>query len=502
MENKYFYITTTLPYVNADPHIGHALEYVQADVIARYHRLLGKEVFFNTGADEHGLKIYREAIAQNKTPKDFCDIYAARFDKLKEDLGLSYNNFIRTTDAHHIAAAQEFWRCCFSNGDIYKKIYKVKYCVGCELEKTDSELIEGKCPLHPNKELEIIEEENYFFRWSKYQTRLLELYKGNTEFVLPKERFNEIISFVENGLQDFSISRLKNKMPWGVEVPDDPDHIMYVWFDALINYISAIGWPDNMENFNKWWPVFQIAGKDNLRQQAAMFQAMLMSAGLPNSKQILIHGFITSGGQKMSKSLGNVINPLDLVKKYGTEAVRYYLLAEFPTMKDGDFSIEKFEAKYNADLANGLGNLIARTLTMAMKLNKLNEDEKMKDIFGIENYWNEYLGLMKKLFLNEALFTVNKLINKCDGLIAEVKPWELIKNGDIEKAKEILVMILETIRHIGWMIKPFLPSISDKIFNALGILEIEKDKNLQIAKEWGSVNFRELKKMDILFPRL
>ena len=311
-----FYITTTLPYVNADPHIGFALEIIQADVVARYQASLGKEVFFNTGSDEHGLKICRKAQEEKMDPQAYCDIYAKKFDDLKNALNLSYNNFIRTTDEHHIKAAQEFWRLCDANGDIYKKKYRVKYCVGCELEKTESELKDERCPSHQNLELEIIEEENYFLKYSKYQKPLLDLYNKNPDFVVPESKNREIKEFTKRGLEDFSISRLKEKMPWGVPVPGDDKHVMYVWFDALVNYISCLGWPENKKNFKAFWPGLQVAGKDNLRQQSSMWQAMLLSAGLPSSNQIFIHGHILANGQKMSKSLGNVVNPFDMVKKY------------------------------------------------------------------------------------------------------------------------------------------------------------------------------------------
>ncbi|MCU0680562.1 MAG: methionine--tRNA ligase, partial [Planctomycetes bacterium] len=366
-DKKNFYITTTLPYVNAEPHIGFAAEIVRADVIARYQRNLGKTVFFNTGTDEHGLKIYNKAQENNLEPQKYCDEYAAKFDNLKQALNLSYNSFIRTTDEHHLKAAQEFWRLCEQNGDIYKKTYSAKYCVGCELEKTDSELDHGRCPLHPDKDLEVIEEENYFFRFSKYQEKLLELYQNNASFVLPDFRLKEIKNFVEAGLNDFSISRLKSKMPWGVPVPGDENQVMYVWFDALVNYISCLGWPDNKNQFNEYWPVIQVAGKDNLRQQSAIWQAMLLSAGLKPSQQILIFGFITANGQKMSKSLGNTIDPYEVITKYGTDPLRYYLLSEIKVFYDSDFSYEKFDKLYNADLANGLGNLVARVSNLLEK---------------------------------------------------------------------------------------------------------------------------------------
>src|SRR3989344_2999923 len=267
---KKYYITTTIPYVNAEPHIGFALEIVQADVLARYHRLLSEEVVHNFGTDEHGLKIYRKALEQRKDPQEYCDEYAVKFDQLKKILNLDYTNFMRTTDPHHVSAAQEFWKLCFNNGDIYKKNYKIKYCVGCELEKTDSELKDGKCEFHPNLELEVYEEENYFFRFSKYQKPLLEFYEKNPEFVVPQGKYNEIKEFVRRGPEDFSVSRLKAKMPWGIDVPGDPDHVMYVWFDALVNYISTLGWPKDKKNFESFWPGVQTAGKDNLRQQTAI----------------------------------------------------------------------------------------------------------------------------------------------------------------------------------------------------------------------------------------
>ena len=328
MTKKNYYITTTLPYVNADPHIGLALEVVQADVLARYQRLLGNNVLYNFGTDEHGLKIYRKAKESKKDPQKYVDEYAKKFENLKKALNLSYDNFIRTTDEDHVKATQEFWKICDKNGFIYKKNYKSKYCVGCELEKTDSELVDGKCPTHPTLELEIIEEENYFFKFSSFQKELLKLYKDDLDFVVPSFRHKEIETFVSKGLRDFSISRLKKKLPWGIPVPDDPEHVMYVWFDALINYISTIGWPNDKKEFNEWWPVIQVAGKDNLRQQSAIWQAMLLSVELPTSKQIFIHGFISTGGQKISKSLGNVVDPYKLVEGYGTDPLRYYLLSK------------------------------------------------------------------------------------------------------------------------------------------------------------------------------
>lgn len=465
---KSFYITTTLPYVNAEPHIGFALEIVQADVITRYNKLLGNEVIFNFGTDEHGLKIYRKALEQGKSPQEYCDEYAAKWSKLKEALNLSYTNFIRTTDKHHIEATQEFWKRCLKNGDIKKKNYKTKYCVGCELEKTDSELANGKCPIHPNLELEVIEEENYFFRFSKYQQPLLDFYEKNPDFVIPRAKYNEIKAFVKNGLEDFSISRLKSKMPWGIDIPGDPKQVMYVWFDALINYISTLGWPKNKENFDNFWPGIQVAGKDNLRQQTAMWQAMLMSAGLPNSKQVFIHGFITVNGQKISKSLGNVINPFNLIKKYGTDSVRYFLLAKINPYDDSDFTIKKFEEAYNADLANGLGNLVARVAKLCEtdKINGMNLKSKLS-IGGYENHLEQFA-------FNLALEEIWREIRSLDVKIEEDKPWAKSK----QEREGYLKSYVKRILSLASKLQPFLPETAEKTLDQYRRSEIKSQPPL------------------------
>ena len=479
-KSKKFYITTTLPYVNADPHIGFALEIIQADVVARFYRNLGYEVFFNTGTDEHGLKIFQGAQKEEIDIQKYCDIYAEKNKKLKGALNLSYDNFVRTTDKHHIKAAQDFWKKCYKNGDIYKKIYKIKYCVGCELEKTESELVNGKCALHPNRELEIIDEENYFFRYSKYQKKLSAFYKKNKNFVVPESRYNEIKEFTKRGLEDFSTSRLKEKMPWGAPVPDDDKHVMYVWFDALVNYISALGWPENYKKFKDFWPGLQVAGKDNLRQQSSIWQAMLLSAGLPNSKQIFIHGFITSGGQKMSKSTGNVISPFELVEKYGADAVRYYLLREISSTEDGDFTYKKFEQRYNSDLAGGIGNLVSRVLAMAAKLNSKSQTplnpkalrvasnpkqiinpKLKKEIEKTKKKCKKYLERFK---FNEALKSIWDLISWCDRYINEKKPWEWENK---ENSAQVISDLLFALQNIAELLSPFLPETSEKIKNAL-----------------------------------
>ena len=393
------------------------------------------------------------------------------FKKLKDVLNLSYDNFIRTTDQHHIAAAQEFWKRCEKAGDIYTKIYKVKYCVGCELEKTDSELVDGKCPLHPGVELEIIEEENHFFRFSKYQQTLLDLYAENPEFVLPKNRLKEIKNFVAGGLEDFSISRLKEKMPWGIEVPGSPDHVMYVWFDALVNYISAIGWPTELEKFDSFWPVVQLAGKDNLRQQSAMWQAMLMSANIKPSKQILINGFITVGGQKMSKSVGNVIAPAEMVEKFGIDGTRYLLLSGGGNFgEDMDITWERLTEKYNADLANGLGNLVSRVVKLAENVESLDLDEVNQDVAEILG--KEFAFFAETELLDQALPAIWSKIRNANIFIEDNKPWELAKT-DEENFKHIVRSLIAQLYVIAAMLVPFMPETSAKIKTALETKKIE-----------------------------
>lgn len=472
-----YYITTTLPYVNADPHIGFALEIVQADALARWRRQRGDEVLFNTGTDEHGQKIYQLALENKQSPQEYCDYYSSRFGELKKCLNLSYTNFIRTTDNYHVEAAQEFWRRCLAKGDIYKKQYGTKYCVGCELEKTDSELVDGKCSIHPNTEIELREEENYFFKFSSYQEKLLALYNAQPDFVVPASRLKEVKSFVEGGLQDFSVSRLKTKMPWGVPVPDDEDHVMYVWFDALVNYISTLKWPD--EEYLNWWPGVQVAGKDNLRQQSAMWQAMLMSAGVNPSKQIFIHGFMTNDGQKMSKSMGNVVNPIELAEKYSTDAVRYYLLKAINPYEDSDFSIASFETLFNSDLANGLGNLVSRLAQMIENFAPtiLVTDEMVQTNERFQATQKNVDSALTDFNFNLAIDSIREDIFYANQQIEIVKPWELNKTNP-EQCKIELEKLAVLVTAIAQNLKPFIPETADKVLDVYFNKQIKKPEPL------------------------
>jgi methionyl-tRNA synthetase len=474
---KPFYLTTTLPYVNAAPHVGFALEIVQADTIARYKRLMGYDVFFNFGSDEHGQKIWQMAQERDMDTQAYTDEYAAKFTALREQLNLTYDAFIRTTDSKHKAAAQEMWRRCKERGDIYKKNYQVKYCVGCELEKTDSELVNGHCLLHPNIEIELRDEENYFFKLSNYQEQLQKLYE-RTDFVVPDYRLNEMRELAKKGFEDFSISRLKSKMPWGVEVRDDADHVMYVWFDALVSYISTLNWPQETETFERFWngstDTVQMAGKDQVRQQAAMWQAMLMSAKLPLTGQIHIHGFITSGGEKMSKSLGNVIEPLSLVKEYGTDALRYFLLRHIHPTEDSDFTIERFKEAYNADLANGLGNLVARVMQLAQT--------HLSQGFhpGPEVFSAEYIEALNEYRYNDAIQYIWSEIQRLDQYITEAAPFKVVKT-DPELGKKMIYDLTQSVYSIARMLAPMMPATSDLIKEA--IVTNTKPTNMFARKE-------------------
>ena len=512
-----FYITTSIAYANAAPHIGFAMEICQADVLARYHRMKGDDVFLLSGTDENGSKIKKTALENKMEPQKFVNENSAKFQLLLDTLNISNNDFIRTTDKkRHWPAAQKLWKKLVEAGDIYKSNYEGYYCVGCEAYLTEKDLVDGKCPNH-QKAPEKIKEENYFFKLSKYSKQIQEKIESRELEVLPKARKNEILNVIKSGLRDISFSRPKKVLDWGVPVPNDDSQTMYVWCDALTNYISALGYGNSpLERGRgcvKFWPAdIHIIGKDILRFHVAIWPAMLLSANLPLPKKIFVHGFITSGGQKMSKSLGNVIDPFEVINKYGVDALRYYLLKEIPSGGDGNFSFERFEEIYQADLANGIGNLTARIITLGTKIEKWNSPFRKEGwgdfVIGdlktnIESTWLNYEKLLNKFKLNEALEIAKKLISACDEYIEQNKPWQL----EGEKKEEIIYNLLESLRHIAWMIYPFMPETSMKIFEQLFADEkerkIELNKTLKEAREWGGLKSgTKIKKGEILFPRL
>ncbi len=452
-----FYVTAAIPYVNAAPHLGHALEFVLSDVIARYHRQLGDKVFYVTGADENSLKIVQAAEKEGITAQQLADKYSKIFQETLSRYQISLDKFQRTSSPEHMASSQELWKLCDKNGDIYKKKYRGLYCVGCEQFYTRDELNEkGECYEHPGKPLEEVEEENYFFRLSKYQADIEKLIESGKYKIAPEHRKNEALAFIKQGLQDFSISRSKERAhSWGVSVPGDDNQIMYVWFDALNVYRSAA---------LDWWPAdLHVIGKGVMRFHAIYWPAILLSAKLPLPKELFVHGYITVNGQKMSKSIGNVIDPVALVKKYGSDSVRYYLLREIPTDGDGDFSEEKFKLRYNADLANGLGNFAARVLTLARGKNY--ESGIMNQ--ELENLINktkkEVAGKIEARKLHEALAVIWHLLKIGDEQVNEKKPWE----AKPEELKKIMPDFLAILSAVADLLKPFLPETAEKLEQAI-----------------------------------
>lgn len=498
---KKFYITTAIPYVNAPPHLGFGLEIIQADVIARYNRLLGKKVFFLTGTDENSLKNVQAALNEKISVKKLVNRNAKRFYELKKILNISFDDFIRTTERRHFLSAQKLWLAC--KEDIYKKTYEGLYCVGCEEFYKESELKDGLCPEHLKKP-ELIKEENYFFRLSRYTERLKEIISKNEIEIIPEKRKNEVLSFIEQGLEDICISRSSERARgWGIPVPGDKTQVIWVWFDALANYLSAIGYGENEKRFKKLWPAdLHVIGKGILRFHAIYWPAMLLSAKLPLPKKIFVHGYLTIGGQKISKSLGNVISPKEVVEKYGRDAVRYFLLREIPPTEDGDFTYEKLEKRYECELALGLGNLVSRILGMIKKYSK-NKVPKAKSFLlkkDAEICWKNLKKLMEKFQFSEALSNIWQFIAKVDKFIDEEKPWELFKNKK-ERLNEVLFSLLNSLYHIAWQIYPFLPDTSFKIAKALGIKEL-KSKNPTLAKISILKANQIIRKTAPLFPKI
>jgi len=491
-KSEKFYITTSIAYTNAPPHIGFALELVQADVLARYHRILGDDVFFLTGTDEHGTKIARKAEELGKKPEEFTDEISQEFEKLTKELNISNNDFIRTTDKkRHWPTVEKAWKELKKNKDIYEKEYKGLYCIGCEAFVKEKDLTDGKCPNHL-KEPEIIEEKNWFFKLSKYANQVKEEIEKDEIKIIPETRKNEILSFINQGIEDVSISRSRESLKWGIPVPGDPNQTIYIWFEALLNYLFP----------KDYWPAdVQCIGKDIFRFHALFWPAMLIALKLERPKNILVHGFVTANGQKMSKSLGNVVDPFELIEKHGADTVRYFLMREIASTQDGDFTHEKFKERYNADLANGVGNLISRVLTLIEKRfnGKIPESSKIKPDSLIKKI-NNYNKLLVDLKIDEALKEIMLICSDLDNRIDK----EQIYKADSTILSDALYEFSETIRIWAWLILPFLPETSDKTFEQLGLdIKKEKSKKFEEAIKWGGLKpGTKIKKGKPLFPRI
>jgi methionyl-tRNA synthetase len=454
MANKY-YIATSIPYVNAKPHIGHTLDVLYGDVLARHYRSLGYDVILQAGVDENGQKLYQKACEQKKTVEEWISELRPVFVDFFKKLEISYDVFTQTSDAKHHAAAQELWTRAVSKGDIYKKKYSGLYCVGCESFKIEDDLVDGKCPDHQTVP-EKIEEENYFFALSKYENYLKELFE-NTDFVYPNNSYKEALSMLEGGLEDVSVSRPKARLPWGVPVPKDPDHVMYVWFDALTNYLTALGFPDDEKKMKKFWPPdMEIVGKDNNRWHTLLWPAMLKSGDLEPPKKVLVHSHILGkGGIKMSKTIGNVVDPVEVMDKYSGDVLRYFLLSKIPMDSDGAIDLEHLDVVYNTELANDLGNLLQRTLVMATKYGLEPRDYKVDIMPGV-------IKDMDNLRFGSALEKIWQLIRETNSLIEHEKPWELAKN-DEKKLFEVLDKLLTNLSVVAISLEPFMPQTAQNI---------------------------------------
>ena len=496
-----FYLTTPIYYVNARPHLGHAYSTIIGDALCRWHRLLGDDVHFLTGTDEHGLKIQQAADAAGKTPQEFADGIAPLFQDAWQRLNISNDDFIRTTEPRHRAGVQELLQRCYDAGDIELGVYQGKYCVACEEYYTDEELLPGdQCPIH-KRPVEYFEEENYFFRLSRFQDRLLDWYAAHPGAITPEFRGNEALGLIRSGLRDFSVSR--TSLTWGIPLPWDPKHVAYVWFDALANYITAIGYGTDHERFEQWWPVdYHLIGKDIIRHHCVYWPAMLMSAGLEPPKGWAVGGWLLVGGEKMSKTSGNVVNPLDLIDEFGVDGFRYYVLADTTFGQDGDFTYEGLTGRYNSDLANNFGNLLSRVATVvgkkcdgvgpAPRADSPLAEAAAEAVAGTIAGWADVQP-------SRALDATWSLIRATNAYLEANEPWKAEPGAAVDA---VMGDALEALRIVTVLASPALPATCQAVWQRLGLPGQVSDQHLPEAAAWGLYpGGTTVVKGDPLFPR-
>jgi methionyl-tRNA synthetase len=496
-----FYVTTPIYYVNAEPHLGHAYTTIIGDALTRWHRLLGDDIKFLTGTDEHGLKIQQAADAAGLSPQEFTDSIAPKFAAAWDRLDIAYDDFIRTTEPRHAAAVTELLQRCYDAGDIELDVFEGKYCVACEEYYSDEELVDGLCPIH-QRPVEYFEEENYFFRLSRFQERLLDWYARHPTAMTPEHRGNEALGLIRSGLRDFSISR--TSIDWGVPLPWDPDHVAYVWFDALTNYLAAVGFGDPERDYTDWWPVdYHLIGKDILRQHCVYWPAMLMSAGVEPPKGWAIGGWLLAGGEKMSKTSGNVVNPLDLIEEVGLDGFRYYVLADTPYGSDGDFTYEGLVGRYNSDLANNLGNLVARVATVVdRKCGGIgpapDPDSPLAKaaataVADTTAHWDDVQP-------SRALEATWQLIRATNAHLEQNEPW---KSEPGRAVDGVMGDALEALRIVAILASPAMPDTAQQVWERIGMAGAVVDERLPDAATWGGyVAGSPVVKGDPLFPRI
>ena len=495
-----YYLTTPIYYVNARPHLGHAYTTIIGDALARWHRLLGDDVHFLTGTDEHGLKIQQAADAVGKSPQEFVDEIAPLFQDAWARLDISNDDFIRTTEVRHRIGVQELLQRCYDAGDIELDVYAGKYCVACEEYYTDEELLDGDlCPIH-KRPVEYFEEENYFFRLSRFQDRLLDWYAAHPGAIVPEFRGNEALGLIRGGLRDFSVSR--TSLTWGIPLPWNPQHVAYVWFDALANYLTAVGYGSDDEEFRKWWPARHLIGKDIIRHHCVYWPAMLMSAGIELPAGWAVGGWLLSGGEKMSKTSGNVVNPLDLIDEFGVDGFRYYVLADTTYGHDGDFTSEGLTSRYNSDLANNLGNLLSRVATVVGKKcdgigPAPRPDSPLAEAAAAA--WEGTATGWAEVQPNRALEATWSLIRSTNAYLEANEPWKTEAGPAVDA---VMGDALEALRIVAVLASPALPSTCQHVWERIGLTGLVSDQRLPEAAAWGGYpGGTTVVKGDPLFPR-